>query len=313
DLATPLMRNYEEILPSDFPPGLPAHGFSKLAEFNSYGEAILWALCTGVSNHEIIVKTQTTGDVCADLNITGDKCTDFDLGEGFSILVPNCDDPDVIKAMADAALNPFSFFNNVGPNWEVWGGYGLEEEFKTSSSGGILIPKVDLKTLNELAKIGLKVNHFQHGAPMTRSSDATAFPWRDAAIMTGVLKPQARDQFASVLAEFYGDETKLQGYYNYMNPAGNPNWRYYYFGDNHPRLASIKSVYDPLNYFGNPLQIEPAVEPTSTKQEKEEPVVEPTTTSTKQEKEDKSSSVDIGPSIALASVCMLMPVLYIAQ
>ena len=191
--------------------------------------------------------------------------------------------------MADAALNPFSFFNNVGPNSEVW--VGLEDVQK-------LIPKVDLKTLNELAKIGLKVNHLQHGAPMTRSSDATAFPWRDAAIMTGILDPQVRDQFASVLAECYGEEKKLQGYYNYMNPAGNPNWRYYYFGDNHPCLASIKLMYDSLkNYFGNPLQIEPAVEPTSTKQEKE----------------DRSSSVVIGLSISLASVCMLMLVLYISQ
>jgi hypothetical protein len=42
-----------------------------------------------------------------------------------------------------------------------------------------------------------------------------------------------------------------------MNPPGNPNWRYYYFGENYNRLAQIKLDYDPYNFFGNNEQVEP--------------------------------------------------------
>ena len=45
-----------------------------------------------------------------------------------------------------------------------------------------------------------------------------------------------------------------------VNPPGNPNWRQYYFGSNYERLTQIKAKYDPLNYFGNPYQVEPAVD-----------------------------------------------------
>ena len=50
------------------------------------------------------------------------------------------------------------------------------------------------------------------------------------------------------------------GYYNYMNPPGNPNWRQYYFGGNYERLTLIKAKWDPLNFFGNPYQVEPAID-----------------------------------------------------
>ena len=56
-----------------------------------------------------------------------------------------------------------------------------------------------------------------------------------------------------------GDPTKLRGFYNYLNPPGNPNWREYYFGKNYKRLSEIKAKYDETNMFGNPLQVEPAV------------------------------------------------------
>ena len=44
-----------------------------------------------------------------------------------------------------------------------------------------------------------------------------------------------------------------------LTAMGNPNWRYYYFGENYQRLSQIKLKYDPLNFFGNPQQVEPAV------------------------------------------------------
>lgn len=61
-----------------------------------------------------------------------------------------------------------------------------------------------------------------------------------------------------------GDPTKLRGFYNYMHPPGNPNWREYYFGSNYQRLSEIKAKYDGTNVFGNPMQVEPAIPDIST-------------------------------------------------
>ena len=61
----------------------------------------------------------------------------------------------------------------------------------------------------------------------------------------------------SLLLSQSNDPTKFQGYYNYANPVGNPNWRTYYFGDNWKRIAKIKAKYDPMNIFGHQQQIEP--------------------------------------------------------
>ena len=94
---------------------------------------------------------------------------------------------------------------------------------------------------------------------MTKSTDSTAWRWRDTAILTEFLNNDQATAVKAVMAEFYGDKNKLQGYYNYANPLGNPNWRQYYFGDHYSRLSQIKLKYDPLNYFGNPLQVEPAI------------------------------------------------------
>lgn len=105
---------------------------------------------------------------------------------------------------------------------------------------------------------------------MSKSSDETAFPHRDTAIITefgaGDEELKRYNEFTSILVnKHYKDKTELQGYYNYMNPTGNPNWRKYYFGDNYKRLSKIKAKYDPLNTFGNPMQVEP--EPDSSSNE----------------------------------------------
>ena len=68
------------------------------------------------------------------------------------------------------------------------------------------------------------------------------------------------DKVTSILVNkvYDGDASKLRGYYNYMNPEGNRDWRNYYFGDNYEQLSLIKAKYDVTNGFGNPLQVEPA-------------------------------------------------------
>jgi hypothetical protein len=151
------------------------------------------------------------------------------------------------------------FFNQAGPPLFI------EEEFPSffddtaTLLGGLLIPRLDIETLMDIDEIGLAINHFLRGAPMTVPKDATAFPWRDTAIMTEFVDKEHKAQVFSRVATFYGYTSKLQGYYNYMNPPGIPNWHYCYFGENYNRLSQIKRDYDPHNFFEKNQQVEPAM------------------------------------------------------
>mmetsp|Transcript_11695 Transcript_11695/g.25649 ORF Transcript_11695/g.25649 Transcript_11695/m.25649 type:complete len:663 (+) Transcript_11695:369-2357(+) len=250
------------------PEGMPEFGVT-VNEFNSYGEAMLYKLCdslTAASPDNGLQMTATTGDWCKDLGISSEKCYDnphpFD-GVQDRILSPYCLDREVVGAISNAAYDPTSFFNRPGiaqnhPELVARGGS------MQTAIGGLLIPKVDVDVLDEIAKVGLRINHFQHGAAMSKSSDETAWAQRDTAIMTMFAPTKSgRDDYEKITAilanKHYKDANKLQGYYNYMNPIGNPNWRYYYFGDNYARLSEIKAKYDPKNVFGNPMQVQPAV------------------------------------------------------
>ena len=69
------------------------------------------------------------------------------------------------------------------------------------------------------------------------------------------------NKFTSILTNkvYGGDPSKIRGFYNYVNPLGNPNWREYYWGDNYEKLSDIKLIYDETNGFGNPVQVQPAI------------------------------------------------------
>ena len=125
-------------------------------------------------------------------------------------------------------------------------------------AGGVLIPKMEVDILYKLASmVGIGVRHLQHGAPMTKATDATAFYHRDAALLHEVNSVDELEQTYKILNEHYHDKRKIQGYYNYASPIGNPYWRTYYFGDNWKRIAKIKAKFDPMNVFGHQQQIEP--------------------------------------------------------
>lgn len=222
-------------------------------------------IATGNSNFDFLTKEKCVGEN----GISEDICDQL-LRTMYS--EPHCYEQEVVTALVEAAYDPLSFLNNAGPPewffpfWESFGIIpGATLDNFPSSNGGLLIPKVDVNTLMDLDMIGVSINHMQHGAPMQKKSPETAFPWRDTAIMVGApFDANVMLRLMDRMAEFYGDATKLQGYYNYMQPVGNPNWRYYYFGENYERLSHIKLHYDPLNVFGNPMQVSPAFSPPST-------------------------------------------------
>ena len=77
--------------------------------------------------------------------------------------------------------------------------------------------------------------------------DATSYANRDGIYLFNFI-PSARvtEQFNSITSiltnkVYGGDWTKIRGYYNYLNPIGNPNWRQYYWGDNYEALSEIKA------------------------------------------------------------------------
>jgi FAD/FMN-containing dehydrogenase len=267
DTASACFKDYELVCGDGAEPcsidedGVPTSGV-RIFEFSSYGEMILFRLCLHAPFEPSM--SQSSSNWCTDLGIAESFCSTHFMF-GFPIEVPICNNREVIEAFADAAYDPLSFMNQAGPSV-------LTEEYIpnffdnfATSRGGLLIPRLDIETLMDLDEIGLAINHFQHGAPMTVPKDATAFPWRDTAIMTEFQDNEKKAQVFSRMATFYGDERKLQGYYNYMSPPGNPNWRYHYFGENYKRLSQIKLEYDPYNFFGNNQQVEPAMskEPSS--------------------------------------------------
>lgn len=264
-----LMRDYEIICNATGPcdaSGVPSTKEVRMAEFLSYGEMMGYKLCsegqpTGSPVFFNITMSQTTGNVCADLNISETLCSPGDLHVfGGTAQFPDCTKAEVLSALLDKAGDPLSFVNTRGPSREVLDTANLTYPFyEPSSEGGLLIPKVDIDTLMDITAMALPVTHLQHGTPMMAAGDEAALPWRDTAIMTEFRlgSEQKRNTFAA-MARFYGNDTAFQGYYNYMNPVGDPNWRHYYFGDSYERLSQIKYDNDPRNVFGNPLNVEPA-------------------------------------------------------
>uniref|UniRef100_A0A7S4WD41 FAD-binding PCMH-type domain-containing protein n=1 Tax=Ditylum brightwellii TaxID=49249 RepID=A0A7S4WD41_9STRA len=237
-----------------------------IIEFESYGEAMLYKLCDQVA--VVMGRTQTSGDWCKDLKISPDNCVSGKYDEHFSHKLPICEKRGVLDALLEAAYDPESFFNHGGPP-EWWLDLAIKDgrvpykdtDDLPTSLGGLLIPDVDVDTLIKISDVGTGINHFQHGAPMQFSSDYNAVAHRDTAILIEFLRgEEQRNKLLEIISEHYDDgELGFQGYYNYMNPVGNPNWRKYYFGDNYERLSETKLKYDQYNFFGNVQQVEPAI------------------------------------------------------
>ena len=88
-------------------------------------------------------------------------------------LPKNCLDKTVLQAMAKSMLDhPKSFMNRCG--WEKqWQDAGFSG-WPLTLAGGILLPKMEVDVLQKLAsKVGISVTHLQHGAAMSKETDAT--------------------------------------------------------------------------------------------------------------------------------------------
>jgi hypothetical protein len=111
-------KGYEVVDPVK---GYPSHGI-ELSEFDSYGEAMLFKLCTQFSQKNPHSYNMVTSmDWCKDMNLDSNLCqevtVEFPPLPDVQVNLPkNCLDKTVIKAMAKNMLDPKSFMNRAG--WE---------------------------------------------------------------------------------------------------------------------------------------------------------------------------------------------------
>lgn len=217
-------------------------------------------------------------DVCKDLDIDSDGLCSYSPllpplpdAERFRVKVPDCTEPTVIEAIVNAALKPQSFINRPGTEqitkWLISSFPPLSfppwiNNYSVSTlQGGLVLPRLKPDVLFELAKLGMNVNHLAHGAPTLIAPNATGYANREEIWLLAFSDKKHYDSITSVLTNkvYGGDPAKVRGFYNYLNPLGNPHWREYYWGDNYKRLSEIKLVYDKTNGFGNPAQVGPAI------------------------------------------------------
>lgn len=125
---------------------------------------------------------------------------------------------------------------------------------------GQLINQLPLEAWKELVGIPGKlpahgctftIPHVVGGKINAISPNETAYPWRNASIVFvgyGNEQQFCWEKFSKVISRFQ----KIQGYYNYLGHDISQNWEQLYFGENVQRIAKIRRLYDPYNFFTKP-------------------------------------------------------------
>lgn len=230
--------------------GFPSFGKMDLKEFHTYGESMAYKLCGSGAGVSSFFGTQRSSDVCSDLGIDAKYCFPIPGSDGNKV---DCTpDKEIYDAILTKMLDPESYLNRHGGNFD---------KPSNSAYGGIVFTKLEHETMVDLANIGFKVFHFQHGAPMHVAKKEAALPWRDTAIMTQFrpFERELRGNFISRLAQdaaYGGDADNINGYYNYMFPGSDTNFGKFYFDDHYHELQQIRGRYDPLDRFGKPFYVE---------------------------------------------------------
>jgi hypothetical protein len=126
---------------------------------------------------------------------------------------------------------------------------------------GQLINQLPLEAWKELVDIPRKLS-VSHGCTFTIphvvggninsvAPNETAYPWRNASIVFvgyGNEQQFCWEQFSKVISRYQ----RIQGYYNYLGHDISQNWEQLYFGENVQRIAEIRRLYDPYNFFTKP-------------------------------------------------------------
>ncbi|KAL7537107.1 hypothetical protein ACHAWF_005663 [Thalassiosira exigua] len=191
-------------------------------EFDSYGRAEASHLCSEINldlpitgswwplwTAPTLGSNPFQGDdfynICAELGLTNDFCDPRAIValDGTTLpttaYVPKCDDLTVLDQMVKVATNPASFLNR--PGQEIFLLRYLPQILNgtrgpiQSESGGLMLPRLKTETWLKIAKVGVTINHFAHGAPTLVERAATAYANREEVFL---VQCTSTDQYAQV-------------------------------------------------------------------------------------------------------------------
>ena len=141
--------------------------FSGAVEFTSFVDAQAFKICRTLTASNFwfgwTAGSFSEMNICDDLGLPEDSwdriCPKRDIN-GFEVRVPSevacANDADLLNAIYNAGLKPQSFFNRPLelPN---------PAQSQLTFQGALLGPRMDVETLYEIAKVGVQVNHLNHG------------------------------------------------------------------------------------------------------------------------------------------------------
>jgi FAD/FMN-containing dehydrogenase len=182
-------------------------------------------------------------------------CGDHAAGE--KALAPMLAFPGLI----DGKLAPFAY-HDVQTGADAALGHGKQYYLKSGFIKELTAEAIEV--IDDFAHRGTPAfSWFQHmgGATARVSADATAFAHRDVALNFGMMymsdDPAMNDAGRTAVREYFAAmEPHLAGFYTNLNEESEEKtWGNY--GPNYPRLAKLKSQYDPGNLFRLNANIKP--------------------------------------------------------
>ena len=149
-------------------------------------------------------------------------------------------------------LAPFAY-HEVQTSADAFLGHGKQYYLKSGFLNELSPGAIDV--IVEYANRGAVSSWFQHmgGVTATIAPDATAFTHRSAAFNFGIMyvgeDPSQNEAKVAAVREYYKEmEPYMAGFYTNLNEESDQKtWGNY--GPNYPRLAELKSKYDPNNLF----------------------------------------------------------------
>lgn len=145
--------------------------FSVEVEFTSFVDAQAFIICRALTTNNLwfgwtagSFLNNPNPNICDDLGLpedSWDRICPKRVINGIEGRVPSEDacanDADLLNAIYNAGLKPQSFINRPSDQTK------LPAQFQQSFQGALLGPRMDVETLYEIAKVGVQVNHLNHG------------------------------------------------------------------------------------------------------------------------------------------------------
>ena len=219
--------------------------------------------------------TARTFNICQDLGLDDRYCFSPipDLPFINFISEETCYVHEVIEATLKEAKTPKSFVNRKGlpPSSVVVASFfeqanlfpnisalGLSSETVGMGTGGLMLGKLQRKTIHELLENGeeLDANHLVHGAPLKVAPDSTGYPHCNAVWNTPP-NSKSPEYINTKYKIFNNDPINIKIYGNYNPSMRIPNYHETHVYVEHAEaLSRIRTERDPLGGFDSPRYVQ---------------------------------------------------------